>query len=400
MTDSSHNQFRAGKEKKKVLILGPLPPTVGGITTYIEGVMNSDLNKRYQLLTFGTERPTFGIFKSASDYTIVIRIGFLTLLKSLVWTISHLLVFPFILLRHRPEIVHINTASYWSFWENALYVMTSRVFLRKTILHIHGGKFEQFYERSNNYPKFLMRGILNMPNKVIVLSSSWKQFLVKLVPENKISVVENFVDLSEFEKFRKKAKYSNKTNHVITVLFVGGSGAEGKGLYVTLNAAQLVVKQFKNVVFVFVACSGVKGLETICKQNGLTEYVQILGFVRNPEKSMLFCKSDIFVLPSYAEGLPITMLEVMAAGLPVIASSVGAIPDVIQEGRNGFLIRAGDYSALAEKILLLASDAGLRQEIAQNNIAKIREHYDSTVVLQKIHNEYDKLLNKNLGENK
>jgi len=393
----SFDRFYAAKNRKRIMLLGPLPPIVGGITTFIVGVLNSNLNETYQFLPFGTERPTFGVFKDVSDYTLLSHIGFFTLMRSLIWTTSHLLTFPFALLKNRPDIVHINTASYWPFWENATYIVISKIFFKKTILHIHGGRFEKFYENSNYLSKFLIRRVINLPNKVIVLSLSWRKFLVKIMPENNIAIIGNFIDPSEFEELQDENRSSNEK---VTVLFVGGSGAKEKGLYDVINAIPAVTKQCKNVLFVFVACSGIKGLSTLCEHKGVAAYTRILGFLHGSEKIKVFSESDIFVLPSYAEGLPITMLEAMAAGLPVIASSVGAIPDVLQDGRNGFLIQAGDYSALAEKILLLASDAGLRQEIAQNNIAKIREHYDATVVLQKIRNEYDKLLNKNLEENK
>ncbi len=385
-------KFIKSKTQKTILLLGPLPPTVGGITTFISDLLKSDLREKYRLTTFGTERPTLGIFKSAYDYTIIIHIGFFALIKSLFCTISHLLVFPFILLRCRPAIVHINTASYWSFWENALYVITSRIILRKTILHIHGGQFEQFYEKSNRCSKFLMRGVLNIANKDIVLSYSWKKFLVTLVPENKISIVENFVDLSEFEKFHKEAKHSNKIKDMIIILFVGGAGAKGKGLYDVISAASIVTKQCKNVFFVFLACSGIRGLNTVCERKKLMDHVRILGYLHGYEKLRLLFGSDIFVLPSYAEGFPITMLEAMAAELPIIASSVGAIPDVIQDGTNGFLIKAGDYEALSEKILILAKNAVLRREMAKNNIATIRQRYNKKIILQKLQNEYDKLL--------
>ena len=78
-------------------------------------------------------------------------------------------------------------------------------------------------------------------------------------------------------------------------------------------------------------------------------------------------KSDIFILPSYAEGLPIAILEAMAAKLPVISTSVGSIPEVIKEKINGYLIKPGDYKALANRIILLAKNKSLRMKIGNNN---------------------------------
>lgn len=379
----------------KILFLGPLPPNVGGIATFIWSLLHSELSEKYDLLTFDTGRPTFGIPRTVSDYLLIGRIGSFILIKSAISTAVHLVSFPFVLLRRHPDIVHINTASYWSFWENALYLIISRAMGKKAILHIHGGKFESFYANSNAISRFMIRCIIILPQRTFILSPTWKKIFLKFSPEEKIFVLPNFVDASAFE--HPKADYTptnnkNKNNQTINVLFIGGAGAKEKGLYDTVEAARLVIKKSKNVLFVFAGCSNVKDLQSICERKGILEYTRIMGFVNGKEKRKLFFESDIFVLPSYAEGFPIAILEAMATGLPVIASSVGAIPDVIQNGKNGFLIRAGDPEALAEKILLLSNDSVLRKEISKSNISKVKECYDEPIIIQKISIEYDKLI--------
>lgn len=72
----------------------------------------------------------------------------------------------------------------------------------------------------------------------------------------------------------------------------------------------------------------------------------------------------LYILPSYAEGLPCALLEAMAAGLPVVSTSVGSIPEVVEDSINGFLITPGDFTSLAEKIVVLANDRALRQTMA------------------------------------
>jgi glycosyltransferase involved in cell wall biosynthesis len=374
--------------RKRILILGPLPPTVGGITTLIEGILNSDLNNKFEISPFDTQRPTYGLTKDVWDYTLLIRIGFSSFIKSFAWTISHLMIFPFILLKKRPNIVHINTASYWVFWENGIYVLISKLLRRKVILHIHGGGFEEFYNDSNRFFKFLLQTILNISDKVFVLSLSWQKFVVNIAPASKVSIIENFVDSSLVDNFENKNRLSKG---IFTALFVGGPGAKLKGLFDVIDAAVIVRQHTENILFILLACADVKGLNGLCEEKGLASNIQILDYLHGSDKAKIFLNSDVFLLPSYAEGLPITMLEAMAAGLPIIATSVGAIPDVIQNGKNGFLIKVGDSQSLADKILLLKDDPNLARQMAENNIMVIRKKYEKTAILHKIDFEYNLL---------
>lgn len=382
------------KSKKRILVLGPLPPTVGGITTFIKGISESDLNRKYKFIMFGTERPTVGLGRDADDYTLMFRVGLIRLVKSSISTISHMLKFPFVLIVNRPDIIHIHTASYWSFWENAMYSLLSKVFCKKVIIHIHGGLFYKFYKDSNIFVKFLVRKVLGLPEYIIVLSSKWKSLLMDIACaqtrlEDRIVVLENFVDFSRFAHFQRELDVSGD---IINVLFVGGVGAKTKGIYDVLKVIPLVVKECKNVLFSFVACGNIERFDLFGNKETYISHARFLDYVSDDEKIKVFVNSDIFVLPSYSEGLPITMLEAMAGGLPIIATSVGSIPEVIEEGKNGFLIEVSDYHALAEKILFLAKDKKLRREMAMNNLNKIREQYDQSVVMRRLDSLYTQLL--------
>ena len=375
--------------KKKILMVGPLPPTVGGITTFITGILESELNRKYKFITFGTERPTFGIVRDVGDYTLLFRVGLPCLVKSIISTISHLLMFPFVLIMKSPNLVHIHTSTYWSFWENAVYILVSNLFFKKTIIHIHGGAFNKFYKDSNYLVKFLMEKILNLPDRVIALSPKWKKFFTDLLPQNKIVVLGNFVNFSRYAQFKRKV---DPPKDIIKVLFIGGAQAKTKGIYDILKAISTIVRQHENICFVFVGCANISKLDIISKREEIISHVKILDYVHGDKKIEVFTNSDIFILPSYSEGFPIAMLEAMAAGLPIIATSVGAIPEVIEDGKNGFLIKTGDYHALAEKILILAKDKKLRQKMGKNNIEKIRKQYGEEVVIKKLNNVYEKLL--------
>lgn len=117
-------------------------------------------------------------------------------------------------------------------------------------------------------------------------------------------------------------------------------------------------------------------IEDYVKQECLQDIVNIRDEVFGEEKLRLFSESDIFVLPSYGEGMPMVVLEAMGAGLPLIVSAVGAIPEFIKEGRNGLFVRPGDVPQLADKILLLVQDASLRKAMGEANLDLIKYNLD------------------------
>lgn len=375
--------------KLGILIVGPLPPAVGGIATFIQGMSQSYLGRKYRVALFGTERPTHRIARDVRHPVFIFRIGVRPLLEAVLRTVSHLIIFPFVLIKSNPDIVHIHTASYWPFWENATYGLLSKILHKKVILHIHGGLFLKFYEESNVFVKFQIRKILDIPNKIVVLSRRWKKLLEGIAREEKMAVIENFVDLEQFTSYRKKFDLRKDT---INVLFVGGVAAKAKGVHVILKAIPIVAVKCKDVVFSMVACEEVHESGVVENKNLYSSNAVFLDYVFDEEKTNVFVSADIFVLPSYAEGFPVTLLEAMAAGLPVIVTPVGAMPEVVEEGKNGFLIRVGDYRALAERILLLAKDRRLRCKMASNNIKKIRERYDRTVVMRKLDHLYTQII--------
>ncbi|MGD0451259.1 MAG: glycosyltransferase family 4 protein [Candidatus Bathyarchaeia archaeon] len=391
MSVTSNYQSYSGTVRNKVLIVGPLPPTVGGITTFIVGLLNSDLVNSYKLVAFGTQRPTYGIFKVGSGYKMGMSIGAVNLVRSGICTLSHLMAFPFSIVKNRPDIVHINTASYWPFWENALYVIVSKILLKRTILHIHGGEFDKFYQGSNLFSKTLIRRVMNLPERIIVLSPTWGRFFSNVLPSKKISILGNFADVSLYSNFDVDSKFSSDK---VDVLFIGGTEAKRKGLYDFVEAASLVAKQCPNVFFTLVSCSGIKGLDALCEQKGIKNCTKLLGFISEKEKIKTILDSSIFVLPSYGENFPVALLEAMAAGLSIVASAVGAIPDVVKERINGFLIKPGDYETLAQRIVVLAKDSNLRKQIAKNNMITVNQNYSKTVITQKLCKEYDRLLNE------
>ena len=375
--------------KKKVLLVGPFPPTVGGITTCILNISKSNLSKQFEFIPFTTSRPTIGLIKDIYDYSLLFNIGFINMFRSALITLYHLIKFPIILITTKSEIIHINTTDYWVFLESSIYVLISKIFLRKTILHIHATTFHKFYNNSNYIIKKFIIKTLKMTDKIIILSLRQKKLYMKFVIEDKLSVIHN---VTNYKIFQNQSKRKLSETNIIKVLFIGGEEAKRKGIYDIIKAIPIVVNKYgENILFIFLGRCNTNKLRDICKINNIQKYVDFKGYVKESVKIKIMNSSDIFVLPSYAEGLPISILEAMAAGLPIISTPVGSIPDVIKEEVHGYLIDPGDYYTLANRIILLAEDSRLRSNMRKINKNTILIKYDINLLVNKISELYNAL---------
>jgi len=229
-----------------------------------------------------------------------------------------------------------------------------------------------------------------MTDKIIILSLRQKKLYMKFVTKDKLSVIPNVIN---YKIFQKQSKRKLGESNVIKVLFIGGEEAKRKGIYDIIKAIPIVVNKYgENILFVFLGRCNTKKLRDICKKYNIKKYVDFKGYVEERVKIKVMNSSDIFILPSYAEGLPIAILEAMAAGLPVISTPVGSIPEVIKEEVNGYLIEQGDYYALAERIITLIKDTRLRKKIGINNKEKILREFDMNMLENKLANLYKKIL--------
>jgi glycosyltransferase involved in cell wall biosynthesis len=125
-------------------------------------------------------------------------------------------------------------------------------------------------------------------------------------------------------------------------------------------------------------------LLTYIDQSGCTGSIELLGLVHGQQKHSVLSGADCLVLPSYAEGLPMVVLEGMSYGLPIIASHVGAIPEVVRDGTEGFILSPGDVPGLANRIALLAADPALRRRMGQAARRRVEERYSMEVACEAI----------------
>ena len=165
-------------------------------------------------------------------------------------------------------------------------------------------------------------------------------------------VINNAVSLPNY--------VNKKTNKVRTFLFLGAL-IQRKGVINLLAAVKKMKDQGISDFHLLIAGSGAEEqrLKEYVQINGIQEYVEFLGWMTKEQKTALMKKSDVLVLPSYNEGLPIAVLEAMSYGLPIISTNVGSIAEAVKEKENGFLIEPGDVDSLANAMIQLINDSYL-----------------------------------------
>lgn len=229
--------------------------------------------------------------------------------------------------------------------------------------------------------------------KVIAITPWENSFITKYgASKDKIVNIPNGMG----EQFFKKIKNNNfKKKHGIKknlVLFFGRlSFTKSPDKFVEI--AKLVLKERDDVTFVLRGPDeGLK--EKVKKMIGNEKRIILLGETRNREEIIeMYQAADVFVLPSYREGLPLTLFEAMASGSPVVATPVNGIPYEIKEPENGFLVKHGDNKKFAERINQLLDDKKLNKKISENNVKKSKE-YSWEIINKKTLELYSSLIKK------
>lgn len=300
----------------RVLTIGPSRKTLGGMASVLN--VYSDTVPGFRHLSSNSRRGTIaGLFSLAG-----------TLLRM-----------PFHRLMGRT-ILHVHSASGKSFVRKAFIMRYGRLLGYKIIFHCHGGASKEYY-RSIGLPK--AKKVLKIASAIVVLSNSWKEYFENTFALDNVRVLSNPVMLPE-------VPLMPDTSAPLQLLFLGRLG-DLKGIFDLLDVIAKHQDRWRGRVYLRVGGDGeVERFHEHVREAGIEDMVEFVGWVSGPVKEMAFASSHILILPSYNEGLPISVLEGLAYGKPIISTPVGGIPEVVTSHVNGILVPPGDRKALAEAI--------------------------------------------------
>ena len=368
----AHAKVGPVNAKKIVYVIGPLPPPYCGhsiMTQHAVQAMRSEgyTVKIFDLASMGRTGRS-GVF-SVRRFAEVL---------GLVAKLSACLVV------HRPALVYVTPA------QSALGAIRDLVVTTVLtcsgvpyVLHFHGAHFRERYENMGPLLGRAFRLMLVKARSLIVVADTFKGQFTDLVSPDRVYSVPNCAagDIFPSDKeLQLKLGIIRGDQHKerFHVLFLSNL-TRAKGVFDAIEVCRLLISNGIHVCFTFAgewpADHTREGVERLVENYGLQENVRFAGVVTGQAKRELLQNADVFILPSYNEALPVSILEAMAWGLPVVTTRVGAIPELITDGENGFLVEPGDVEALVNRLRDLSRSPDLRRSMGIRNARIARDAY-------------------------
>jgi glycosyltransferase involved in cell wall biosynthesis len=369
-------------DRPGVVILGPTPPPHHGMSIYTWQILHSRmLAERFEVLHVET-----------ADRRSLDNMGRLDV-QNVLLALLHGYRLARTIVRHRPRLVYVLISqNALAYLRDSLFIVIARLLRCRVATHLHGSEFGDFHRRSGPVMRALIRWTSRRLAAVAVLSPSLRPIYAGLVAEDRVHVVPNGI-VDPFPRalataapaaamragapvavgrdtgLVSVAADSEAVPGVVTVLYLG-TLYEPKGILELLYAAARLRDSAPHIRFILAgpwfSDSQRRTALALVEQERLDATVVFPGVVLDDEKWALLQQADLLVFPGWqAEGLPLVILEAMAAGRAVIATDTGAVADAVVDGETGVIVGKRSPAALAAAILELAGDPAARQRMGR-----------------------------------
>lgn len=332
----------------RIIMLGASLAQNGGIAT-VENLIKQYISPSIQIQHITTH----------DEGSILHRITvFIKALASLIWR----------LLTEKIELVHIHLSDGGSLLRKAILVIVAVIFGKPVLMHTHGAEFHITYSQLPQWAQQALSWVFRHCQGFIVLSKTWQDYYVSNLGLNpkQVIIMPNPTELPTNIPSRNHP-------HKVSLVFCGRVG-QRKGAFDLIEAFAKLPDKYKEFTQMILAGDGeIEKAQQLAESLNVAQYITFLGWINSQQRDELLSKADVFVLPSYNEGLPMAILEAMGWGLPIIATPVGGIPDLVISQQNGLLVAPGNIQELSQAIQLLIEDENLRLSlgrVARNNVEK------------------------------
>lgn len=347
---------------RHVVMLGTAFETRGGISSVVNVYREHGLFQRFPVVYLATH---------ADGHAV----------KKLACCIRAWLAFAAMLTAGKVALAHVHISTGASFWRKLLFVYPAFVLDVPVILHLHGADFDEYLDTAPPLRRRLLRDAFKRAACLVVLSETWRQWAAAACAHPSIVPIYNPVRLPAPAQAQRDPA---------CILLLGQLG-QRKGIYDLLQAAARLVGRYPELKLVLAGDGEVRQARREAERLGLREHVEVLEWVSGADKLALLERAAIYALPSYSEGLPMSVLEAMAAGLPVVCTPVGGLPEAVSDGIEGRVVPPGDIHALAGALEELLASSDLRRRMGEAARRKVESRFSDATILPQLEELYLRL---------
>jgi glycosyltransferase involved in cell wall biosynthesis len=302
--------------------------------------------------------------------------------------------FLWLLVSRRPKVVYVPISQAWlPFIRDCLFLVPAKLAGRRVIVHLHGGYFGTFFRQTSTVMRWIIRFSLGSVVSAIVLGRQVEDVFHGIVDPERVKIIPNGIP----DPFQE-TDVTARANERQTVLFLSTLMAD-KGVLDLLRSLPRVAETIGSIRTVFAGewYSDVdrREAEQLVAQLRIDLQPEFIGPVDPVRKYQLLHSSAMLVFPTFYpfEGHPYVILEAMAAGLPIISTRWACIPEMVEDGVNGFLIKPGDVATLADKICILLRDSVLREKMGRASRERFLKEFTFERFAQRMNSVFADALN-------
>lgn len=266
------------------------------------------------------------------------------LFKTLFFGLQIFKIISYLIFHKQIKLLHIHSSIRGSFYRKFIIILIAKFIFRKKIInHLHAGDYDIIYNNSTKFHRRVMHKYFSLSDATITVSRPVREYISAQFGIKNVHFIKNVIALSV-----PPAKVI--TQHPTTFLFLG-LVCDYKGIFDLINVLITNRSALRSRVRLLIGGNGqIERLEKTISENKLEDIVEYKGWVSGINKHLMMLEADVFILPSYSEGMPISVLEAMSYKMPVISTCVGGIPDLVEHNINGKLVSPGDQIALYQAI--------------------------------------------------
>lgn len=347
----------------KLLIVGSFPlknsNIFGGIAKSCEILINSTYFDNFKILKLDSSQ-----ISNPKPFLFV----------RLYNAIKRIIKISYIHFIDRPQVVLIFCSDGLSAIEKGLMIFLSKLYGSKVLIFPRAGKLIE-QSKSNKTFNNLLKTMFSKADIFLAQGEKWKKFANDFldISNDKIKIINNWTATEELLNLGANKLIRNKSN--LKILYIGWLEKE-KGINELIHAIRALIHKKYKIELILIGDGSIRNkIEKFIAKNEINKYIKLKGWLKSKEIKNYLKEADIFILPSWQEGMPNSLIEAVSSGIPSIVSSVGVIPNYFRHLENILLIEPKNITNLQESIEVLINDYDLRKKLSHNGVLTAKNFF-------------------------